>query len=135
MLEVTALDRWVDASRGDDPGEGEGGDNPGDGAAAAGEEGGERPSGRLVKLPECPQCRTAIRRNQRYGTDGATSMWLYTCTSLHLYIVTSMWLYTCTSLHLSFVTSGVAVHVYITTALHCDLRGGCTRVHHYIFTL
>ena len=119
MLEVTALDRWVDASRGDDPGEGEVGDNPGDGAAAVGEEGGERPSGRLVKLPECPQCRTPIRRNQRYGTDGATSMWLYTCTSLHLYIV----------------TSGVAVHVYITTSLHCYIRGGCTRVHHCTFTL
>ena len=72
VLEATSLDRWVDASRGDNPRGGERGGNPGGGAAegggaAAGGEDGETEGGRLVKLPECPKCRTPIRRNLRYG--------------------------------------------------------------------
>ena len=86
MLEVTSLDRWVDGSRGDNPGEGERGDNPGGDAAAAVEEGAEAESGRLVKLPECPQCRTPIRRNLRYGRDthhhtGSTLHCYFACPS------------------------------------------------------
>ncbi|XP_076435286.1 NFX1-type zinc finger-containing protein 1-like isoform X2 [Babylonia areolata] len=71
--EVSFLDRWVDMSRNfqtDDADADADADSEeaGEGATGAGEgQGGGGAGSRAVKFPECPQCKTPIRCNLRYG--------------------------------------------------------------------
>lgn len=63
VFEFQALDTWVDRFQPQPPGTDQGAAQAGPGEEAEAAE----TEHRLVKMPECPRCKTPIRRNLRYG--------------------------------------------------------------------